>query len=90
MILASITIHGQAAVEGGNLLIEASGGAGAILSPAGDSDEDGLSDPWELVYFGNLDQNGTGNPDGDGLDNEAEESLGTNPTRVDTDGDGSK
>lgn len=44
-----------------------------------DSDSDGLDDPWEIVHFGNLSQDGTGDPDGDGFDNEAEETAGTDP-----------
>jgi hypothetical protein len=54
----------------------------------GDSDSDGLVDTWELQYFGNLSQTGTGDPDGDGLDNLAEEDAGTNPTLQDSDRDG--
>ncbi|MGD9420344.1 MAG: sulfatase-like hydrolase/transferase [Verrucomicrobiota bacterium JB025] len=56
--------------------------------PETDSDVDGLSDAWEVVRFGNLDQTGIGNPDGDGLDNGAEEDHGTNPNLADTDSDG--
>lgn len=53
-----------------------------------DEDEDGLSDVWESMNFGNLNQLGTGNPDGDGLDNEAEETNGTDPNKADSDSDG--
>ena len=53
-----------------------------------DSDMDGLLDQWELINFGNFDQTGAGNPDGDGLDNVAEQSNGTNPNLADTDNDG--
>ncbi|NIA14185.1 MAG: DUF5011 domain-containing protein [Nitrospiraceae bacterium] len=45
-----------------------------------DSDEDGLSDPWELLYFGNLDQGPDDDPDNDGQTNAAEAANGTDPT----------
>ncbi|MCH9663757.1 MAG: hypothetical protein K0U66_08915, partial [Gammaproteobacteria bacterium] len=35
-----------------------------------DSDKDGLPDWWEMLYFGNLDQDGSDDPDGDGRTNE--------------------
>ncbi len=44
-----------------------------------DSDNDGLPDVWELATFGNLGQNGNGDPDGDGVKNRDEYSAGTNP-----------
>ena len=46
-----------------------------------DSDGDGLPDAWELQYFGNLGQNGAGDPDGDGYTNSQEFQLGMNPTK---------
>ncbi len=57
-------------------------------SPLADSDGDGMSDEWEMQYFGNLAQGESGNPDTDGLTNLQEYYLGTNPTLSDTDGDG--
>ena len=53
-----------------------------------DTDGDGLADAWELQYFGNLDQDGNGDPDGDGATNLHEFNAGTDPTNPDTDGDG--
>lgn len=58
-----------------------------------DTDSDGLSDPWEIAYFGDLSQNGSGDPDADGFNNAAEYSGGSNPTVKasvpgDVDGDG--
>jgi len=53
-----------------------------------DSDADGLPDSWERKYFGNLNQTGSGDFDGDGLTNLQEYQLGTDPTKIDTDGDG--
>ena len=48
--------------------------------PPLDSDGDGLADAWELQYFGNLNQNATGDPDGDGVNNLQEYLQGRNPT----------
>lgn len=45
-----------------------------------DSDNDGLTDTWEIQYFGNIAaQNGTGDPDGDGQTNAEEQLFGTSP-----------
>jgi len=55
---------------------------------AGDSDHDGLADSWERQHFGNLNQTGSGDPDHDTLNNTAEQRLGTDPSKADTDGDG--
>ena len=51
---------------------------------AADSDGDGLSDGWEMQYFGNLSQGPSGDPDGDGYINLAEMRNGTNPTVAET------
>jgi hypothetical protein len=51
---------------------------------APDSDGDGLPDTWELFYFGNLGQDGSGNPDGDGFSNLVEFQNGTNPNFAET------
>ena len=53
-----------------------------------DSDGDDLPDSWEMFYFTNLDQDGDGNGDDDGLTNDEELAAGTDPTEADTDGDG--
>ena len=52
------------------------------IDPGVDTDGDGLPDAWEYIHFGNLDQNGTGDPDGDGEDNLSEYKLNTIPTNV--------
>ncbi len=44
-----------------------------------DSDNDGLSDSWEIEHFGSLDRNGAGDYDGDGMSDSAEYLAGTNP-----------
>ena len=53
-----------------------------------DVDEDGMSDPWEIANFGNLDKDGTGDADGDGLNDLGEYTAGANPNDVDSDDDG--
>jgi len=61
---------------------------------ATDKDGDGLLDTWETTYFADIAaQNGAGDPDGDGITNEAEETAGSRPnvtasTPSDLDGDG--
>jgi hypothetical protein len=53
-----------------------------------DTDNDGLSDPWEVFYLGNLSQSATADGDNDGLNNLGELQAGTDPTVADGDGDG--
>jgi len=53
-----------------------------------DADGDGLDDSWEQANFGNLDQNGAGDFDTDGLTNQQELAQGTDPKLADSDGDG--
>ena len=49
-----------------------------------DSDNDGIHDFWEQMYFGNIfTHNLSDDPDGDGLSNFAEFAFGTNPTEHD-------
>ncbi len=49
-------------------------------TPVIDSDGDGLADGWEVTQFGNLDQNGEGDFDNDGISNRAEYAAGTSAT----------
>ena len=53
-----------------------------------DADADGMSDNWEIIYFGTKTRTGTGDFDGDGLTDLQEYTAGTNPTAVDSDNDG--
>ena len=53
-----------------------------------DTDFDGMPDVWEQQFFGNLDNNGQGDTDGDGLSDREEYVNGTDPFDTDTDGDG--
>ena len=56
-----------------------------------DTDNDLLPDAWEMYYFGNLDQTGDMDYDGDGETNLEEyirDGVNTNPAAWDTDGDG--
>jgi hypothetical protein len=47
--------------------------------PDVDTDGDGLSDAWEISWFGDIGQSGTGDSDGDGQNNLSEQAAGTNP-----------
>ncbi len=58
------------------------------LSAGADYDGDGLPDDWELRYWGNLLNSGTGNTDDDTLTNAQEYNYGTNPNLADSEGDG--
>lgn len=49
------------------------------LSPQEDDDQDGLPDAWEYAKFGNLDQRGNQDSDGDGYTNHQEYLVGTDP-----------
>lgn len=48
-------------------------------SVVGDTDNDGMSDAWELQYFGTLARDGSGDFDGDGMSDLAEFLAGTHP-----------
>lgn len=53
-----------------------------------DSDSDGLGDDWEVLHFGGLGEDETGDYDNDGATNLEEFQAGTNPASEDSDGDG--
>ncbi len=52
-----------------------------------DSDQDGMLDSWEMIYFGNLSHKGGDDGDFDGLTDVEESSKATDPTKVNTDDD---
>jgi len=54
---------------------------------AGDSNSNGVSDIWEMFYFGSLSYPMIWDYDNDGLSNLVEFQNGTNPKLIDTDGD---
>jgi len=74
----------------GNYLFFGTAGSGVFRRALHeDTDEDGLSDEWELRYFGDLyTTDGTGDFDNDGLSDRYEYRYATDPTNSDTDGDG--
>jgi len=97
-IIASGSVTTASAVNGFSLSISGGDGPGdgtfyfnnlslSTLNLA-DSDNDGLPDTWETGYFGDLTQNGSGDPDADELTNAQEFVRQTNPTLADTDSDG--
>lgn len=68
-------------------LLEAQAGWNAYEQPEDptlDTDNDGLPDYWENFHFGNLDKDGAGDADGDGVSNEHEFSFGDNPQTEET------
>lgn len=88
-LLPSFTVAGQPAVNGENLAVVASGAGSEVVPFFGpvDGDEDGMNDAWELAYFGGDTRDGSGDFDGDGLDDLGEFNAGTDPTDTDSDGD---
>jgi hypothetical protein len=52
------------------------------IAPGADSDGDGLADAWERQNFGTLANGATGDADGDGASNLAEQGAGTNPNNA--------
>jgi uncharacterized repeat protein (TIGR01451 family) len=52
----------------------------AVTDVFADTDCDGLPDAWELAFFGNLNQTGSDDPDGDGFTNLQEYLAGSDPT----------
>ena len=51
-----------------------------IVALPGDTAFDGLLDAWEIQFFGDLSEDGTGDPDGDGITNLDEFNNVTDPT----------
>jgi YD repeat-containing protein len=67
--------HGYTYDAAGNLARRAA----TLPGIGGDSDGDGLPDDWELLFFGNLGRDGTGDFDSDGFKDSSEFLAGTNP-----------
>lgn len=79
--------HGLSSEDGAvSLTHTATSGMLRVLDD--DTDHDGMSDTWELEYFGGLGRDGTGDYDSDGLADALEEDHGTNPANADSDNDG--
>jgi RHS repeat-associated protein len=53
-----------------------------------DTGSNGMADIWEMRYFGSLNQSPDGDFDDDGLSNQLEYELSTDPTNADTSGNG--
>ncbi len=73
----------SAAVEGLYSVVIANPSGSVTSAPAFlllDTDHDGLGDAWELTHFGDLEQNASGDADGDRSTNLREFQNGTNPT----------
>lgn len=83
-------ISDRAPNEGAGSDYTFTGGAGGNVTDPDDADGDGLNNTCEQQYFGatNSTANATQDADGDGLTNGQECALGTDPTKADTDGDG--
>ena len=60
----------------------------ATTSELVDTDGDNMRDDWEIEHFGNLDRNGFGDADGDGLNDREEYRHLSDPSNPDTDSDG--
>ena len=59
-----------------------------VVTDLEDTDNDMLPDSWEKERLGDLDQDGSGDADNDGLSNILEYQFSTNPIQLDSDGDG--
>jgi hypothetical protein len=73
--MAFTLYSGRAAWDSAGIVVPDMDGDGVA-----DIDADGLPDNWEMTHFGNLNQTGTDDPDGDGITNLWEYRLGLNPT----------
>lgn len=71
----------------GLTLLRPSQAAIRLIPNAADSDQDGISDSWEIQHFGNLSRTGGDDADGDGLTDIQEFLKGTNPVQANPDGD---
>jgi len=75
--------YGVAAYDAaGNASVQSASASATTHPASSDSDADSLADSWEIQYFGNLTQDGSGDFDADGATNLAEYQAGTDPTQV--------
>ncbi|NQT83142.1 right-handed parallel beta-helix repeat-containing protein, partial [bacterium] len=65
--------------NGGRVNIGAYGNTSGAASKSPDTDADGLPDDWEMDRFGNLEGDGSGDADGDGIPNITEYRYGWDP-----------
>jgi hypothetical protein len=72
----------------GVVLDDQGNGMSAITGLVFDFDNDGLPDSWEILHFGDLSKDGTGDEDMDGLTEQEEFDEGTDPNDNDSDDDG--
>ncbi|MES2924165.1 MAG: LamG-like jellyroll fold domain-containing protein [Verrucomicrobiota bacterium] len=84
-ILAKFTGSDDPDLDTFNNLAEQAAGSNPTdpVSVPGNADGDGMDDAWEMLHFGDLDENGSGDPDGDLATNEEEETAGTDPSGAD-------
>ncbi len=66
--------------SGGRVNMGAYGNTREATSKSPDTDADGLPDDWEIQWFGNLERDAAGDPDGDRIPNTTEYRYGWNPT----------
>ena len=82
----ALLVRNVAATNEGQYDVVLANGSGSVTSAPAmlwfDGNGNGMPDSWEMVYFGNLNQNATGDFDGDGVSNLREFLDGTNPTNA--------
>jgi len=71
-----------------NLRLDAKSAVLALGPTDADADGDWMDDAWEIEHFADTARDGTGDFDGDGIDDFTEFQLDTDPTLADTDKDG--
>jgi len=72
---------GDATGRAPTILVEMDQPRTIVAHFTGDSDGDGLPDDWEIQYFGDLSEDGFGDPDQDEAPNSVEYTFDTDPTQ---------
>lgn len=80
----SLDFSNEPQPNGGRVNIGAYGNTPEAVSKSPDVDDDGLPDDWEMEIFGNLVQEASDDPDGDGKTNFQEYRRGKDPMSVGT------